>query len=396
MLRACVMSIAAVLTLAAGQADAQGPAADSENPPADQGLFDVLGHPGRHAKDAEVQEYGWLDMGYSYSSAGTGLLAIAPDPNRFGREFLLNQAALVLAKPLQQDRLSLGFYVQVFAGADAALLQGPGDIQSTNPRFGATFRQLNASVHLPVLTDGGVDVILGRMGTWMGYESYMAPNRPLYSLSYQWNFAEDGADTGLWTVWHLSERCDFRYALTLGSNTFFTLRGDAPCHLGQINYALDKRTQMTSTLLIGNQAIGNVIPYTMGKLDTVVELRLRRTWRERFSEVLQANLGWDQGVPLVGLGEWYGVLAISEIRLTRRLDALLRLEWFDDRNGTRTGLATNYYALTSGVNFRPRPWITLRPELRGDCAGAPAFGSLDSIHRHASQLTAALECLLRF
>src|SRR5262249_11187179 len=158
------------------------------------------------------------------------------------------------------------------AGSDAAFLQGPGDISSSNPRFGFTVRQLYASAHLPVLTDGGVDVVVGRQGTWMGYESYMAPSRPLYSLSYQWDFAEDGADTGVWTTWHLSEQMDLRYAVTLGSNTFFTLRGDAPCHLVQTNYWLgaEKSTQITGTLLIGNQAVGNVIPFTAGNLDTVV------------------------------------------------------------------------------------------------------------------------------
>ena len=40
--------------------------------------------------DHRVRAYGWLDGGYSYSSSGYGLLNVAPEPTRFGNEFLLN------------------------------------------------------------------------------------------------------------------------------------------------------------------------------------------------------------------------------------------------------------------------------------------------------------------
>lgn len=372
-----------------------GPAETVRN---DVGLFDLVGLSGRLEKSAPLQIYGWLDAGYTSASTVAGRMAVAPVPNRYADTVLFNQAAVVVSKPLKTDEFSWGFYGQLFAGSDASLLQGPGDIHSSNPLFGMTIRQLNTSVHLPLLTPGGIDVVFGRQGTWMGYESYMAPNRPLYSLSYQWNFAEDGSDTGVWTTWHATSQLDLRYAMTLGSNTFFELRGNTPCHLTQVVYRLDDewKTVLTGSWIIGNGAIGNVVPYATGRVDSVVELRAVQQYTKNWKQVVQANLGIAPGIDVIGTGKWYGVLGLTEYSINRSVDANFRYEWFDDVNGSRTGIATTFNAMTVGLNYRPKDWISLRPEIRGDMADRPAYGHLDSIHRQREQLTLALECLIRF
>ncbi len=118
--------------------------------------------------------FGWIDAGYTYASTGPGPLTVETRENRFGNEFLLNEAAIVLEKPLDAKELSWGFNATFYAGADAALLLPEGGFRTTNPRFGADFRQLYLSAHLPVLTEGGVDLRAGRMGTIIGYESLPA------------------------------------------------------------------------------------------------------------------------------------------------------------------------------------------------------------------------------
>jgi hypothetical protein len=349
-------------------------------------------------EEPALRLHGWAESGYTYASSGAGQLAVEPLLNRFGREFLADQIALVLEKPARADGLSAGFYLQFLAGADAAALQGPGDITTSNPRFGGVVRQVYAEAHLPALTEGGIDVRLGRQGSLMGFESYMAPRRSFYSLSYQWNFGEDGADTGAWATWHVTERLDLTYGVTLGSNTFFTLAGDAPCHLAQVNWwpGEGRKTLLNATLLVGDEAAGKTRPANPGSLATVAEFRLQHAWSERLTHYLQVNMGWDQGVPGVGTGQWYGVLAAGVYKLAGNLDGALRMEWFDDVHGTRTGFATGYTALTAAATWRPRPWLAVRPEVRGDFAGEPVFGPAAGPARSPRQLTAALECVLQF
>jgi len=105
-----------------------------------------------------LRVFGWLTGGYTASSTGEGLLAIAPRANRFGDTWLVDQAAFVLQKTLDPEAWSWGFRAEFYMGADAALLHPlDGFGPSSTPRFGTDFRQAYFSVHAPILTEGGVD-----------------------------------------------------------------------------------------------------------------------------------------------------------------------------------------------------------------------------------------------
>jgi len=341
---------------------------------------------------------GWMNMGYTYASSGAGRLAVAPQLNRFGDEYLLNELALTLQRPVSRYEWSWGYYIQMLGGADASTLEGLGDIHNTNPRFGGSVRQVRFDAHLPILNEEGVELVIGRQGSLMGYESYMAPLRPFYSLSYQWFYAEDGANTGVWATAHPWRGWDVTYGVYLGSNTLFALRGDAPCQALQIKQWLDSEQKhyQAFTLLIGDQAIGRTIKILPGTLATVLEWRAQFAVSENLTQVIQANGGIAQNVEFIGTGRWYGVLGNTVYRMSQRWDAQARLEWFDDPDGLRTGRATNYVEVTTGTPVRVNSRFTMRPELRGDFAGARVFGPLDSLDRKRQQLTAAFECVWTF
>ncbi|HWA97267.1 MAG TPA: outer membrane beta-barrel protein [Pirellulales bacterium] len=341
---------------------------------------------------------GWADMGYTAATSATGPLAVAPQMNHFGDEFLLNQLAITAERPVDPDELSFGYYTQLFGGADAYDLQGPGDIQSVNDHFGFTIRQANLRAHLPVFTARGMDVVVGRQGSLMGYESYMAPMRTLYSVSYQWWYAEDGADTGTWATVHATDEWDLTGGVTFGSNTFFELRGTAPCYIVQARQWFDRQRSLyqCATLVIGDQSIGKTSVIEPGKLTTVCEYRIQFAATERWTQVFQANGGWDSQVKYIGFGQWYGVLEASIVKLTDELDAQLRLEWFDDANGVRTGFATDYVSMTPGFIVHLGPQMSVRPEFRADFAGRRVFGRFESLSRQRSQFTPAVECVFTF
>ena len=145
--------------------------------------------------------------------------------------------------------------MRYFAGSDAALGAAKGGIgfPPGNPQFGQDFRDLYLSAHLPILTDGGVDVKVGRMNTIIGYNGFLAPYRPFYSSDYQFFYSQDGAFTGFLTDLHVNSRLDIWNGMTLGANTFFTLRSnDSYCYIGQVNYWVtdEKRTRLDSLGLL--------------------------------------------------------------------------------------------------------------------------------------------------
>ena len=142
--------------------------------------------------------------------------------------------------------------------------------------------------------------------------------------------------------------------MTLGANTFFTLRAnDSYCYIGQVNYwtSDEKRTRLTGSVYCGPHALF-AAPNLAGTYDTMVELRVQQDWNERFTQILQSNMGWDANTP-VGTGSWYGLYLISIYHINTQVDALFEPEWFDDVKGTRTGIDTNYAEVTLGLNWHP-------------------------------------------
>lgn len=348
--------------------------------------------------DSGIRTFGWLESGYTGASSGSGMLSVEPRLNRFGNEFLLSQLGFVLQKPLSQEEFDVGFHVRYYAGADAATGQPKGGIDDRpgSDHFSHDFRDLYLSAHFPIITEGGMDVKFGRMNTIIGYNGYLAPWRPFYSSDYQFFYSQDGAFTGLLTNLHVTERLDVWNGVTLGANTFFTKRShDSICYIGQINYWLtdEKRTRLTGSVYTGENAIF-AAPGMAGTHNTTVELRLQQNWSERFTQIVQNNMGWDVNTP-VGTGSWYGVYTIGIFHLTEGFDGMIRAEWFDDERGTRTGVDANYEEVTLGVNWHPSRWLEVRPEIRGDFASRPAFG-INGLHTEYSQLTGGISMLMKF
>jgi hypothetical protein len=337
-------------------------------------------------------------MGYTASTVGTGRLLVEPRPNHLGNEFLLNQLVLDLQHAPDPTEDSLGFHAQLFAGSDAWLLAGPGDPINDDIYFGFVLRQLYVSAHLEILGEGGFDLKVGRAPSYLGYESYQAPMRHLYSMSYQWFYAEDGCDTGTWGTWHASDSWDLTAGVYLGSNTFFELRGDAPCGVVQ---ALRKRDDSGSnyqacTIVFGDQAIGQGNSALLeGKNQIVLEYRHQVPLSDRISQVLQLNAGRSDKVLGNNHGVWYGALGANQWTINEQFHWQCRYEWFYD-NGTRTDFDTDYFAGTVGALWLPRKNMMLRPELRGDVAGVPAFGILNNPDRKRQQLTAAMDLVFTF
>ncbi len=69
----------------------------------------------------------------------------------------------------------------------------------------------------------------------LGYETLMAPYRPLYSMTYFWiNFQV--AATGALATWHASNSLDVLAGAVSGYNTVFEMRGRAPDYVTRVTY----------------------------------------------------------------------------------------------------------------------------------------------------------------
>lgn len=352
------------------------------------------------AAGQRLRFFGWADGGYTWSSTGDGLLAVEPRMNRFGNEWLFNQTAFVLERTLAPV-WSWGFRGEFYMGSDAAFLHPKNGFGPSNDkRFSTDFRQAYVSFHAPVLTDGGVDLKLGRQYVPLGYETTMAPYRPMYSLSYAWLYAENGATTAAIATFHVNPQLDLIAGVTLGVNSLFELQGDSPSYIFRGLYFLDpaKRTKLVGTLYTGSRPINSAAGH-VGHWQTLLELQLIHDVSRHLSLVSESNMGWENRDPGhdYETSQWYGTCGMAIVHAHRLLDVNFRAEWFDDADGSRIGKAsTDYYELTGGLNVMPKPWLNFRPEVRWDGASEPVFGPTSDTHRSRDQWTVAFDVLIKF
>jgi hypothetical protein len=349
-----------------------------------------------------LQVFGWIDPDYTFRNNGHGINNIAPVMNRFGDEVLMREIVLNVNKPLDAKELSWGFNMTLLAGADGAFLQPTaGWFKQTDPRFGLSFTDLNVTAHLPILTEGGVDIKFGRTTTVLGPMGGLAPYRYFDSSDYAWFNLEEGRYTGLSAIWHISKQLSWFNAIELGGwGAFFDFGVAGPDYLGQINYWFDedaKKTLFTFTVLTG--PTGHFSPGNT----TAVETTIRQNWTERLYQVVSFQMNYSKApiffaVPHSYQERAFDVYSYQGIHLSCALDFNTRVEWYkdDDGGGYPGGFGiphTNYGEVTLGFDYHPYKWIQLRPEIRGDFADHPAFGrNMD----REDQLSMAIDALIKF
>ena len=348
-------------------------------------------------KRERIRVYGWIESGYTYSSAGDGLLANAPTPNRFGNQAILNGAWLIVERQLAHEGWSWGFRSDFYAGSDAALLHPQNGFGPEDLRWGTDFRQLYLSLHMPLLSEGGVDLQLGRQNVPIGYETLMAPYRPMYSDTYFWIHFQVGSTSAMAT-WHATDHLDLLGSVILGYNTFFNLRGDSPCYLAKAIYSMgpEKQTKVSATVYTGPEPFP-VATGHLGSWQTGAGAQVIHNWCPRLTQEFLVYGAWDFNDPAVNrTSPTYGSFTILTYHLNQHLDLNGRGEWFWDKDGARTGHGAHYGEIAVGLNVMPNPWINFRPEIRGDFASEPSFGSVRSTNRERSQLTVAFDVILKF
>jgi hypothetical protein len=155
---------------------------------------------------------GWIDSGITFNPD-------SPQSNQnFGRLFddranepLLNQLVINFERALapQPGQLDWGFKVQFMYGSDARLIHSLGLFdRTTNEILQPDLVEAYLNLHFPVMTEGGLDLKLGKFVTLEGAETIDPRTNFFYSHSYIFNFGIPFNHTGALATFHASESLD--------------------------------------------------------------------------------------------------------------------------------------------------------------------------------------------
>jgi hypothetical protein len=355
----------------------------------------VLGSTGALADDW------WKGVKFSgYAQAG---ITANPDDSdngiNFGHLFtdraneaLLNQFLFNLERPIDPSKqvFDLGFRLQAYYGSDARYTHFFGELdRAIDDRNQIDIVEAFVNMHLPVLTQGGVDVKIGQYVTLEGAEVIYAPGDYLYSHSYIFNFGMPFKHTGILTTTHLTPQVDIYLGVDTGVNTTFVEgegdTNDSGAFHGATGLNLGKVSVFASTH-IGPEAPLNNDDYRY--LNDVVV-----TWKvtSKLTSITDMNFIRDDAFDAEG----YGAAQYFIYAFTDRLSGVMRGEIWRDDDGAFVcaypgnedfvdfnytiggspnvycGGSTTYGAITVGLNYKPftekrLEGVLVRPEVRYD------------------------------
>ncbi len=322
----------------------------------------------------------------------------------------INQVLLTASKALdpKDPDYQWGMKLQFMYGSDARYTQFLGELNRVIPdqRYQFDVVEANLQLHVPWLTEGGIDFKLGQYATPVGYETIDPSTNPFYSHSYIFQFGLPFKHTGALAVTHVNSTLDVYTGIDTGANTTFGPLGDNNGAVGTVfGFGLN--------LMEGNLtilALSHLGPEQATRVLSPLGFNANGTWRsfndvvitykgiEKFTLVTDFNWVRDSfGVanrPVNG----FGVAQYVSYALTDTIALNARGEvWRDDNNffvaafPTNNGFVrfqqglsptpviaapccnTTYGSLTLGMTWKPEVpapvgALMVRPEIRWDHA----------------------------
>ena len=345
---------------------------------------------------------GYLDLSYQYLS-GLGSFASGTADRVFDARhdsFTLHQAALTLAR---QPKEGFGVLVNLTAGQDAPI------VKSYPNSGGSDFDVTQAYVQYAT---GSLTLIGGKFVTLAGAETINPTTDTNFSRSILFGYAIPFTHTGLRASYALSEQL----SMTLGLNNGWDQVSDANSQK-TLEYGLTftpaKTLSLTLDGYLGREPVGivNNVPSAAGGQRLLADLVASWSVTDKITLVGNFDYGEqkdDSAGAAVSKYTWDGAALYLNCAITELWSASLRGEFFDDRDGYRTGVldgagrGQKWRELTLTLAFSPTKSLLLRFEGRYDKSGiAGAFvesadGNGGALRLSDQQSSVAVEALYRF
>ncbi|HEY4271476.1 MAG TPA: porin [Candidatus Udaeobacter sp.] len=364
---------------------------------------------------------GWIESGIAFNPDSP------QDNQNFGRLFddranepLLNQVVINFERALapKPGEFDWGLKLQFMYGSDARFIHSLGlfsDTASTSI-LQPDLVEAYLNLHFPILTDGGLDLKLGKFVTLEGAETIDPRTNFFYSHAYIFNFGIPFNNTGALATWHATSHLNLVAGLTRGVNTSIDDNNDSVAFDGGIGLDLNESKLVISAAThIGPETPNN--NHDQRYLNCVTT-----TWKitDKLTSITDLNYARDDGADADG----YGVAQYFTYAINSWVTAGVRAEIFRDDKGfyvvsfandhdpmralegeptidprTVGGGKTTYGAVTVALNIKPtvpKPAASLaiRPELRFDRALNGTHPFNDSSERN--QFTAGIDVIIGF
>ncbi len=352
-------------------------------------------YPGWILDSQRMQISGWTEASFTASSAEHSNLPMGF--NYLSNQFALQQNWL----RVEQSVVTSGTTEPTFGFRSDTILPGT-DYRFTVARglfssqltandgqpntYGIDPVQFYGEAYVPTCARG-LDIKIGRMFCQYGAEAIDAPSNALASHSYTFIY-DPFTQTGVMGTIQLTPAWSIQAGAIMGPDVFID---SAASPYGMFSAKWAPPGGRDTVLFSGLLGSGRFDAADQFNNPNILDLVYTHAFNTRLTYTLESLFGYQTDVPSIGTATWYGLVDYLTYKLTPRLSATTRLEFFDDVEGNRTGYKGLYTAATTGLNFQPRKDVIFRPEIRYDYNNE----SRPFEDRHGL-LTAAADIILRW
>jgi len=377
-----VLALGAPLVRADQAKEAAKPAAPS--------LGDVLDASG-------IAVTGYLDTSYSHLS-GDGVFISGAANRVFDTQkdgFSLQQAALNVG---YQPKEGFGAFVNLTLGNDADVI-APYDRYPSTSKFDVTqaYAQYAGS---------GFTVIAGKYVTLSGAELIASPSNPNFSRSILFGYAIPFTHTGVRATFTPSDTVTLILGITNGWDDLKDTNSAKTLEVGA-TFAPVKAFSIAASGYFGKERVGGLVGAGTEGERSLIDVVA--TWNITDALTLIVNGDWGQqdnlGEFLTSLdlysgpnysAKWDGVAGYLNYTVSDNWKLSLRAEYFDDKDGYRTGVIQKWKEVTGTVAYLPSKHAELRLELRGDSSDVASFSKSNFTDAAKSQESIAVQALYKF
>jgi hypothetical protein len=337
---------------------------------------------------------GYVDSSYNYLQNGnkftSGTFNRAFDTNPNG--VTLQQAGITMA---YQPKQGFGGLITPVEGRDSIIFAPYGWFpNNTSQTFGVAVPQAFLQYAVGSFTFMG-----GNFIELAGAENIFSYNDINFSRSIIWGYAEPFTVTGFRASYVPNDKLTLIAGIDNGWDSIRDTGRQKTIELGA-SYKFTPMFSLAAYAYSGQQRIadrtssGSTGQRTLIDLVATLNLTEKLTLVANYDGALQTQAALPNGA--VAQAVWQGIAGYINYKLSDKWRTSLRGEFFNDRDGYRTGVVQKWDELTLTVGYFVLKDFELRAETRHDFSNVNSFLRANGIGTSNYQQSYALEGVLKF
>ena len=289
-----------------------------------------------------------------------------------------------------------GAVVDLTIGKDADTIAAYGSIDKNRGPANGVDRRFDVTQAYVHFGAAPLTIIAGKYVTSAGAEVIKSDSDTNYSRSILFGYAIPFTHTGVRATYKISDELTVLGGINQGWDAVQDTNSDKTLELGG-TLTLSKAFSLAGSLYTGKERVTNYPKSDANGTRNLVDLVATFNVNDQLTLIGNYDYGTQEGGSASGgKAKWTGIAAYLNYQFNDQWKMSLRGEYFDDKDGYRTGIAQTWKEATLTFAYLPTKALEIRAEVRADRSDKQAFLKSDGFTPTNSERSFGVEVLYKF